>query len=94
MVPLKGRHLGTFCGMSNLLTATVPFTTGDFIPMPSKSVTYRGLTFSRSTLIRLWGAKAIKTTKLRYTGSTLGRRVILRESLDAFIDSQVAENLS
>lgn len=69
--------------------------------MPSKSVTYRGLTFSRSTLIRLWGAKAIKTTKLRYTGSTRGytgstrgRRVILRESLDAFIDAQVAENLS
>ena len=73
---------------------TVAYTAEDFIPMPAKPITYRGIQFSRSTLIRLWEAGKIKTSKLRISGSVLGRRFVLRESLDAFIDSQVAENIS
>lgn len=80
--------------MSKIPNTAVPYSAGDFIPMPSKSINHRGLTFSRSTLIRLWEAGEIKTTKLRISGKVLGRRVILRETLDAFIDKQVAENLS
>lgn len=80
--------------LNSLPQTAVAFTAEDFIPMPSKPITHRGIPFSRSTLIRLWEAGEIKTTKLRVSGKVLGRRVILRESLDAFIDRQVAENLS
>lgn len=81
--------------MKNTSTpTTVAFTAEDFMPMPSKSITHRGIPFSRSTLIRLWEAGEIKTCKLRVSGKVLGRRVILRESLDAFIDREVAANLS
>ena len=81
--------------MSNRIpTTAVPFTAQDFFPMPSKGFTHRGIQFSRSTCIRLWEKGEIKTTALRFTGSIHGRRYILRDSLDAFIDRQVAENLS
>jgi len=86
--------LGGIMKLNSLPQTTVAFTAEDFIPMPSKPITHRGIPFSRSTLIRLWEAGEIKTTKLRVSGKVLGRRVILRESLDAFIDRQVAENLS
>jgi len=65
------------------------FTAEDFIPLPSKSFQYRGITWSRSTLIRLADRGEIKMPGLRLTGSVLKRRMILRESLDAFIDKQL-----
>jgi hypothetical protein len=66
------------------------FTPDDFIPLPSKSITYRGITWSRSTLIRLANKGEIKMPGLRLTGSVLKRRMILRESLDAFIHNQLS----
>lgn len=65
------------------------FTPEDFIPLPSKSFQHRGITWSRSTLIRLADRGEIKMPGLRLTGSVLKRRMILRESLDAFIDKQL-----
>ena len=79
---------------SSVPQTAVAFTAEDFIPMPAKPITYRGIQFSRSTLIRLWESGKIKTSRLRISGSVLGRRFVLRESLDSFIDQQVAENLS
>ena len=86
--------LGGIMKQNSLPQTAVAFTESDFLPMPSKTITYRGIQFSRSTFIRLWEDGKIKTTKLRISGKVLGRRLILRESLDAFIDKQVAENLS
>lgn len=65
------------------------FTPEDFIPLPSKSFMHRGISWSRSTLIRLADRGEIKMPGLRLTGSVLKRRMILRESLDAFIDKQL-----
>lgn len=65
------------------------FEAEDFIPLPAKSVQYRGISWSRSTLIRLANRGEIKMPGLRLTGSVLKRRMILRESLDAFIDKQL-----
>lgn len=65
------------------------FAAEDFIPLPAKSVRYRGIPWSRSTLIRLANRGEIKMPGLRLTGSVLKRRMILRESLDAFIDNQL-----
>jgi hypothetical protein len=63
----------------------------DLIQMPAKTLLYRGLKFSRSSLHRLGRAGEIKTAAIRFSGSTQRRRVILRESLDAFIDRQIAD---
>lgn len=65
----------------------------DLIPMPSKSLVYRGMPFSRCTIYRLADAGEIKTTAIRLTGSSQRRRVILRESLDAFLDRRIAEGM-
>ena len=61
----------------------------DLIQMPAKSLVHRGVKFSRSSLHRLGKAGEIKTAAIRFTGSTQRRRVILRETLDAFIDRQI-----
>jgi hypothetical protein len=66
-----------------------PFASEDFIPLPAKSFQYRGITWSRSTLIRLANRGEIKMPGLRLTGSVLKRRMILRESLDAFLEKQL-----
>lgn len=66
--------------------------TEDLIPMPGKTLIHRGVKFSRSSLHRLGRAGEIKTAAIRFTGSVQRRRVILRESLDAFIDRQIAES--
>lgn len=66
--------------------------TEDLIPMPAKTLIHRGVKFSRSSLHRLGRAGEIKTAAIRFTGSVQRRRVILRESLDAFIDRQLAES--
>ena len=58
----------------------------DFIPMPAKSISHRGVILTRSTLIRGIGAGHIKSRLLRIPGSTKGRRYLLRESLDAFLE--------
>lgn len=63
----------------------------DLIQMPAKSLVYRGVKFSRSSLHRLGKAGEIKTAAIRFTGSTQRRRVILRETLDAFIDRQLTD---
>ncbi len=70
-----------------------PYSEDDFIHIPSqrKPLTFRGVQFSRSTILRLADAKKIKLAKLRLTGGVQGRRYILRESLDAFINAQIAE---
>jgi hypothetical protein len=61
----------------------------DFIHLPAKNFEYRGITWSRSTLIRLADRGEIKMPGLRLTGSMLKRRMIIRSSLDAFIDKQL-----
>ena len=68
--------------------------TDDLIQMPAKTLLYRGLRLSRSSLHRLGRAGEIKTAAIRFSGSAQRRRVILRESLDAFIDRQIAETAS
>jgi hypothetical protein len=60
----------------------------EFIHLPAKSFDYRGITWSRSTLIRLADRGEIKMPGLRLTGS-LPRRMIIRASLDAFIDKEI-----
>lgn len=64
----------------------------DLIQMPAKTLVHRGVKFSRSSLHRLGRSGEIKTVAIRFTGSVQRRRVILRESLDAFIDRQIAES--
>ena len=66
----------------------------DLIQMPAKTLVHRGVKFSRSSLHRLGKAGEIKTAAIRFTGSTQRRRVILRETLDAFIDRQITESIS
>jgi len=66
----------------------------DLIQMPAKSLAHRGVKFSRSSLHRLAKAGEIQTAAIRFTGSTQRRRVILRETLDAFIDRQIAESIA
>lgn len=65
----------------------------DLIEFPSRSLTFRGVRFSRSSIYRLAEAGEIKTVPIRFTGSTQRRRVILKESLDAFLDRQIAEGM-
>ncbi len=65
----------------------------DLIEMPSRTLVFRGLRFSRSSLYRLADEGEIKTVPIRFTGSTQRRRVILKESLDAFLDRQIAEGM-
>jgi hypothetical protein len=60
----------------------------DFIHLPAKNFNYRGITWSRSTLIRLADRGEIKMPGLRLTGS-MPRRMIIRSSLDAFIERQL-----
>ncbi len=66
----------------------------DLIQMPAKTLQYRGVKFSRSSLHRLGKSGEIKTAAIRFTGSSQRRRVILRESLDAFIDRQISESIT
>lgn len=68
----------------------VPFTETDFIPLPAKSVSYRGIVFSRSTLLRMREQGRIKLASFRFTGAVKPRLYILTESLDAFIAKQLA----
>lgn len=70
-------------------TTPVPFTEADFIPLPAKSFAYRGISFTRSTLIRLHKQQRVKFAKFRFSGNTKPRVYVLRESLDAFIESQL-----
>ncbi len=81
--------------MTNPTPDKAPITyTEDLIEMPAKTLVHRGVKFSRSSLHRLGKAGEIKTAAIRFTGSTQRRRVILRETLDAFIDRQITESIS
>ena len=60
----------------------------EFIHLPKKSFDYRGITWRRSTLLRLADRGEIKIPGLRLTGS-LPRRMIIRASLDAFIEKEL-----
>ena len=81
--------------MTNPTPDKSPITyTEDLIEMPAKTLVHRGVKFSRSSLHRLGRSGEIKTVAIRFTGSVQRRRVILRESLDAFIDRQIAESVS
>lgn len=66
--------------------STIPLDIGDFLPLPEKDMTCRGVRLTRSTLIRAEKKGQIKTRLFRQPGSTKGRRYILRESLHAYID--------
>ncbi len=79
--------------MTNPTPDKAPITyTEDLIEMPAKMLVHRGVKFSRSSLHRLGRSGEIKTVAIRFTGSVQRRRVILRESLDAFIDRQISES--
>lgn len=69
----------------------VASTDQDFIPLPRGTLFYRGLKLSRSLLYRLREAGDIKVKQFRVTGGLQGRTFILRESLDAWIERQLAE---
>lgn len=69
------------------LSNTVQYAACDFIPLPAKSLHHRGAEISRATLIRAAKRGLIKTRLFRQPGSTQGRRYILRESLDAYIEA-------
>lgn len=68
----------------------VLFTESDFIPLPAKSFGYRGISFSRSTLLRLREQGRVKLARFRFTGNTKPRLYVLRESLDTFIADQLS----
>ncbi len=68
----------------------VPLDMADFIEMPGKNIVHRGVRFSRSSLHRLAKDGQIKTAAIRFSGTCQRRRVILRESLDAFLNRQIA----
>ena len=67
-------------GRSGVYVATAA---DDFLPLPAKSLHYRGLNLSRSSLFRLREAGEIRTKEFRVTGKLKGRSFILRESLDS-----------
>lgn len=69
----------------------VPFTEADFIPLPAKTLDYRGIRFSRSTILRLKDQRSLKLVSFRFTGKTKPRLYIPRESLDAFIEGQLSQ---
>jgi hypothetical protein len=71
------------------LTQTTP---DDFVPFPLKRLAYRGLNLSRSSLIRLRDAKQIRVANFRVTGGRQKRVMIIRESLDAWIERQLKES--
>ena len=68
------------------LTQTTP---DDFIPFPMKRLAYRGLNLSRSSLLRLREAKEIRVANFSITGGRQRRVMIIRESLDAWIERQL-----
>jgi hypothetical protein len=63
----------------------IPMDQADFIAMPSKAIIHKGVTLTRSTLIRAIDTGELKSRLFRMPGSTKGRRYILRESLDIFL---------
>ncbi|CAN5911946.1 hypothetical protein BH11VER1_BH11VER1_14150 [soil metagenome] len=67
-----------------------PFTESDFYALPAKSLSYRGITFTRSTLLRLNQQQRVKLARFRFTGKTKPRLYVLRESLDDFIKRELA----
>ena len=77
----------------NMTTQTLTqFSANDFIPLPpgNAPLIHRGVQFSRSTILRLAESKKIKLAKMRLTGGVQSRRYILSESLDKFLDDQIA----
>jgi hypothetical protein len=69
-----------------------PVTPDDFIPLPMKRLAYRGLNLSRSSLLRLRDAKQIRVASFSVTGGRQRRVMIIRESLDAWIERQLKES--
>jgi hypothetical protein len=69
-----------------------PVTPDDFIPFPMKRLAYRGLNLSRSSLLRLRDAKQIRVASFSVTGGRQRRVMIIRESLDAWIERQLKES--
>lgn len=69
----------------------VAVTEADFIALPRKSLTFRGVSISRATLIRAIKAGRLKSRLFRQPGSTAGRRYLLRDALDSFINEQMAD---
>lgn len=69
----------------------VPLSEEDFIPLPARTFAYRGVNWSRSTLLRLRKQGRVKVARFRFSGTTKPRLFVLRESLDHFIAEQVVE---
>jgi hypothetical protein len=74
--------------------AVVEVTAADFIPFPAKSLTHRGVSISRSTLVRGWKSGSLKTKLFRLSGSMMGRRYILAESLNQWLETAMTDELA
>ena len=72
-------------------TVLVAVTEADFIPLPKKNLLHRGVSLSRATIIRSIKSGRIKSRLFRQPGSTMGRRYILRESLDQYLAACMAD---
>jgi hypothetical protein len=70
----------------------VPVSVDDFLPFPVKRLSYRGLNLSRSSLFRLRDSKQIRVANFSVTGGRQRRVMIIRESLDAWIERQLIES--
>jgi hypothetical protein len=64
---------------------------GDYTPLPAKSLHFRGVELTRSTLIRAIKAGKIHSRLLRHPGSRKGRRYILTESLAAYLAAHMED---
>ena len=65
-------------------------TNQDFIPIPPVRLKYRGLDLSRSSTLRLIKAGEFRVVRVRVTGGTKGRTFILRDSIDAWLERELA----
>jgi hypothetical protein len=66
-------------------TPLAALTGADYIPLPKRGLDYRGLTLTRSPLLRAARKGELETLIFRQPGSRRGRRVITRASLDAYV---------
>jgi len=57
--------------------------------MPAKSLVFHGLPISRRTLQRMAANGSIRTEAIKLNGERQWRRVILRDSLEAFVGNQI-----
>ena len=72
--------------------AAVEMTAADFIALPNKkSIVHRGVPLSRTTLWRAIKRGDIKTKLFRQPGSVRGRRFLLVESLNGWLNMRMVD---